>query len=108
VFSATSAMTPMHPEMTVAFGCAPLIPPRPEETNTFPARSSVPRYFLPAFSTVICKTGVMKDHKIQNQKRGCRSCLVGNVPNLRVGDLRRLLNATGSEGHNKPGNACVT
>jgi len=59
VYSATSAMTAMHPAMTAAFGCAPLIPPSPEDTNTFPARSSVPRYFLPAFSTVICKTGIV-------------------------------------------------
>lgn len=59
----------MHPAIVPAFGCAPLIPPRPEVTktfnhsfnlftlphHTFPARLSTPRYLLPAFITVISK-----------------------------------------------------
>ena len=31
----TSATTPMQPHMVAAFGCAPLIPPKPEDTNTY-------------------------------------------------------------------------
>lgn len=31
----TSATTPMQPHMVAAFDCAPLIPPRPEDTNTY-------------------------------------------------------------------------
>ena len=30
--SSTSAMTPTAPVMTAALGCAPLMPPRPEDT----------------------------------------------------------------------------
>jgi hypothetical protein len=47
---------------------APLMPPRPEVKNTFPARESRPRYFRPAFSTVSWngkKTGTYVDHNIQ-------------------------------------------
>lgn len=36
----TSAMMPTQPAITAAFAWAPLIPPRPEVTNTFPDRSS--------------------------------------------------------------------
>lgn len=43
----TSAITPMQPAITAAFACAPLIPPKPLVTKTFPARLSSPRYFRP-------------------------------------------------------------
>ena len=66
VVSNTSAMTPMQPAMTAALGCAP---PSPEVTKTFPARSSVPRYFLPAFNTVIWKQEFARvtPHRIRNE-----------------------------------------
>ena len=48
----TSAITPTQPAMMEAFACAPLMPPRPDVTKTFPARLSTPRYFLPAFIMV--------------------------------------------------------
>lgn len=43
----TSAITPMQPDITAAFPCAPLIPPNPLVMNTFPDRSFVFKYFLP-------------------------------------------------------------
>lgn len=33
-YGPTSATTPMQPHIAAAFGCAPLMPPKPEETNT--------------------------------------------------------------------------
>ena len=39
----TSAMTPTQPQIVAAFAWAPLIPPRPEVTNTRPAISDVSR-----------------------------------------------------------------
>ena len=50
-----SATTPIAPAITAALAWAPLMPPRPLVTKTFPARPSSPvfRYFLPAFRRVM-------------------------------------------------------
>jgi len=52
----TSAMMPAPPEISSAFGWAPDIPPRPDETKVRPRRSAssgTPRYSRPAFSRVM-------------------------------------------------------
>jgi len=45
-------MTEIHPKISPAFGYAPLIPPKPDDTNTTPFRVSLPKYFLVAFKSV--------------------------------------------------------
>ena len=54
--SSTSAMMPTPCAISTALGCAPLMPPSPEVTNSFPLRSpsaGMPKTFLPALSMVL-------------------------------------------------------
>ena len=49
-----SAVTEMQPAIFPAFGCAPLIPPSPAVTNSFPdSPSPAFEIFLPALSSVM-------------------------------------------------------
>ncbi len=53
-FGFTSAQTVIQPAILPAFGCAPLIPPRPAVKKIFPlGESPLSNTFLKAFITVI-------------------------------------------------------
>ena len=52
----TSAMMETAPAISAALGCAPLIPPKPEEINKCPRKSwscGMPSFNRPAFRRVL-------------------------------------------------------
>ena len=52
----TSAKTPTAPEISQALGCAPLMPPKPDEINNLPFKSpscGIPNSLRPAVKIVL-------------------------------------------------------